>query len=125
MKAKAAEEGGAGEEGAGNVDVDASKQQGTRQSARRVSTPSSAPAAAAAARNEGKSGGGTTGSGIPRKLAGCAEISLDKCTEAKLLIALAENGLDQPPANERDKAGWAKQQLLRRCQCFSIQSLSQ
>eukprot|EP00965_Chrysotila_dentata_P014012 464720-Pleurochrysis_carterae.AAC.1 len=77
MKAKAAEEGGAGEEGAGHVDVDASKQQGTRQSAGRVSTPSSAPAAVAAARNEGKSGGGTTGSRLPRKLAGSAEISLD------------------------------------------------
>eukprot|EP00965_Chrysotila_dentata_P175908 5807302-Pleurochrysis_carterae.AAC.1 len=48
-------------------------------------------------------------------MTGWGESKLEGVTEANLLLALAENGLVQPPADEEDKAMWAKQQLMRTC----------
>eukprot|EP00965_Chrysotila_dentata_P000999 32579-Pleurochrysis_carterae.AAC.1 len=50
---------------------------------------------------------------VPLGLAFWGEGKLDLVPLPKLLLALTENGLPQPPAKEKDKAGWAKQMLLK------------
>eukprot|EP00965_Chrysotila_dentata_P226810 6195644-Pleurochrysis_carterae.AAC.1 len=52
-------------------------------------------------------------SGIPKGLAFWGESKLETRTEEQLLLALTENGMEQPPADESDNSGWAKNALLR------------
>eukprot|EP00965_Chrysotila_dentata_P008091 263770-Pleurochrysis_carterae.AAC.1 len=71
--------------------------------------------------SDGKGGDGAEGdtakpekSGVPLGMQGWGEGKLDTCREAQLLLALVENSLSMPHADEKDKALFAKQQLMRR-----------
>eukprot|EP00965_Chrysotila_dentata_P004376 142384-Pleurochrysis_carterae.AAC.1 len=71
------------------------------------------PGGSDAGSNAGAATAKSTTSGVAKGLAGMGEISLERFSEGELLLALTENKLSQPPADEADKSGWAKQQLLR------------
>uniref|UniRef100_A0A7S4C4Y9 Uncharacterized protein n=1 Tax=Chrysotila carterae TaxID=13221 RepID=A0A7S4C4Y9_CHRCT len=52
-------------------------------------------------------------SGVPLGMAFWGERKLDLIPLPKLLLALTENVLAQPPTSEKDNASWAKQMMLK------------
>ena len=91
----------------------------TRSGSQPPSTMPTPPEPRKTARNTGKSpltppAPRLTRSGIPLRIANFGPSKLDACTLEQLCESLKENGLEQPPAQIADKAGWAKNALMMR-----------
>eukprot|EP00965_Chrysotila_dentata_P029298 973882-Pleurochrysis_carterae.AAC.1 len=81
-----------------------------------AAAPGAAPSAAAPAAAPAVA---VPRSGVPIGLQGSGVGKLDAVSEKNLLLALVENGLPLPLPEEKEKAAYAKQQLLRKCVSFA------
>ena len=91
----------------------------TRRDSQPPSTMPTPPELRKTARNASKSpltpqGPRLPPSGIPLGISNFGPSKLDACTLEQLCESLKENGLEQPPAQKADKAGWAKNALMMR-----------